>query len=78
MTIPRYNYVVCPEFTLLMAHLLIWQKKKKFTVAGNQKYGIRQYIFRTIVSEVSHCGLKVSRSQAKMYKNFANYFFKKS
>ena len=23
-----------------------------------------------------HCGIKVSRSQVKIYENFANYFFK--
>ena len=32
---------------------MIWQKKKQFTVAETQKHGIRQYIFRTIVYEVS-------------------------
>ena len=29
------------------------------------------------ISQVTpHCGLKVSRSQAKIYENFANYFLK--
>ena len=27
-------------------------------------------------SDNAHCGLKVSRSQAKIYENFANYFLK--
>ena len=27
-------------------------------------------------SKLPHCGLKVSRSQVKIYENFANYFLK--
>ena len=30
----------------------------------------------SIFFDVSHCDLKVSRSQAKIVENFANYFFK--
>ena len=46
---------------------------RKFKKKNSQKFenDLKWPTFRA-----THCGLKVSRSQAKIYKNFVNYFLK--
>ena len=54
MPIPGLIYVFCPRCRNIMAYSMIWQKKNKFTVAGNHQYRKTENIkFRTVVFEVS-------------------------
>ena len=51
----------------------IWEAEK-YSFCHKLQYFI-SYIFKTWGCK-PHCGLKVSRSQVKIYENFANYFLK--
>ena len=44
----------------------------------SQIYLVTKYKFKIgfFFFSIAHCDLKVSHSQAKIYENFANYFFK--
>ena len=46
------------------------------TDTSQDRLFIKRFVLHSKVSLSRHCGLKVSRSQAKIYENFANYFLK--
>ena len=78
MTIPRFKYVFCPKYNLLMAYYMIWQAEKKvYSCSESYIQENRLYKLCTVVSEVSSfVGNPVFLNLA-LYLNLSNFVLHK-